>query len=122
MREHLDAETAVQIVRNPLFPGTPYDLRGEAACDARLRHDVVGNLPGAIQKFFPGNDFIDQSVFERLLRVNRLAREQSISSALHAQKLQEAAMNAVSGNGADVIVEIENDRVFAANGDVAHQA
>jgi hypothetical protein len=50
MREHLDTEATVQVVGNPLFPGAPYDLRGEATGDAGLGHDVVGNSPGAIQE------------------------------------------------------------------------
>jgi hypothetical protein len=31
-------------------------------------------------------------------------------------------MNAVSGNRADVIMEVKNDGVFTANSDVAHEA
>src|ERR1700692_4258448 len=105
MRKHLDAEAAVQVVRNPLFPGTPYALSGEAAREAGLSHDVVGKLPGAVQELIPRHRFIDQSVLQGLLGANRLAREQRISSALDAQEFHETAVNAVSGNGADIIVK-----------------
>src|ERR1700680_4884903 len=122
MSEHLDAKAAVQVVYNPLLPGTPNDLRSEAARDARLSHDVVGKLPGAVQELIPRHRFIDESVLQGLLGANRLAREQTIGSPLDAQQLHEAAVNTVSGNGADVIVKIENDGIFATNGDVAHEA
>ena len=106
MRKHLDTKAAVQVVRNPLFPRTPDNLRGEATRNARLGHDVVGNLPGALQEPIPGHHFIDHSELQGLLSINRLAREQSIGSALDAQQLQETAMNAIARNGADVVVEI----------------
>src|ERR1700680_3445932 len=95
MSEHLDAKAAVQVVYNPLLPGTTNDLRGEAARDARLSHDVVGKLPGAIEKLFSRHDFIHESILQRLLRVNRLPCEQGIGAALHAQQFHEAAVNAV---------------------------
>jgi hypothetical protein len=75
MREHLDAKAAVQIVGDPFFPGTPDDLRREAPRDARLSHDVIGEFPCAFQEFFPGNNFIDQSVFQGLFGVDRLSRQ-----------------------------------------------
>src|ERR1700680_311528 len=105
MRKHLDTKAAVQVVRNPFFPRTPYDLRGEATRDAGLGHDVGGNLPGAIQENIPGDDFIDHSILKGLFGVNRLACEQSVGSALDTQQFQKTAMNTISRNGADVIVK-----------------
>src|SRR2546427_3141691 len=122
MRKHLDTKAAVQVVRNPLFPRAANDLRGEATRDAGLGHDVVGDLPGALQELIPGHHFIDHSVLQGLLSINRLAREQSIGSALDAQQLQKTAVNAIARNGADVVVKIKNDSVFTAYGDVAHEA
>src|ERR1700733_7849860 len=39
--EHLNAEAAVQVVRDPLLPRPPDDLRGQSADGPRLGHDVV---------------------------------------------------------------------------------
>ena len=59
MREHLDPEPAVQVIGDPFFPGTPYDLRGQATRDAGLGHDVVGNFPCTTQELILRYDFID---------------------------------------------------------------
>src|SRR5579864_9844169 len=74
MREHLDAEAAVEVVGDSFLPGTPDDLRGKAAGDARLGHDVIGKFPGAFQELFAGNNFIDHAVLQGFFGVNGLAR------------------------------------------------
>lgn len=50
MSEHLDAETAVQVVSDPALPWAPDDLGGQAPRDPRLAHDVVRQLPGAVEQ------------------------------------------------------------------------
>src|SRR5271157_984641 len=67
MREHLDAEPAIQVVSDPLPPRTPYDLRGETPRSARLRHDVIGQLPGPLQQLVPRPDLVDHPIFQRRL-------------------------------------------------------
>ena len=122
MRKHLNAEAAVEIVGDAFLPWASDDLGGESAGDAWLGHDVVGQFPGARKKLIARNDFIHEAVFQSFFGVDGLSGEESIGAALYTQEFQHAAVNAVAGHGTDVVVKIENDGVFAADGDIAHQA
>src|ERR1700680_1344860 len=75
MREHLDAEAPIQVVGDPLPPRTPYDLGGKAPGSARLRHDVIGDLPRPLEKLVRRQDLVDHPIFQRQLGVDGLTRE-----------------------------------------------
>src|SRR5260370_9622292 len=107
MRKHLDAKAAVEVIRDPLFPRAPYDLRGQAARDARLGHDVVGNLPGATEELVPRHHLVHHSVLKSLFSADALARQQSVGATLHTHHLQEAAVKPIPGDGPKVDSRIE---------------
>ena len=69
----------------------------------------------------PRHDLVDQAVLQRLGGVDRLAGEQRVGGALDAEQLLEGVVDAVGGHRADVVVEVEQHGVFAADRDVAHQ-
>jgi hypothetical protein len=112
--EHLNAEATVQVVDDAPFPGTSNDLGRQTAHHARLIHDVIGQLPGAIEQLISRQDLVHQAKFERKRRANLLAGDQDIGRALDAQKLLQAAVNAVTGYRTLVELRIENDRLLGA--------
>src|ERR1700678_3443001 len=54
--EHLDAEPAIEVVDNPLFPRSPDDLCGQTPDRARLLHDVVGDSVRAGDELLSGQN------------------------------------------------------------------
>ena len=64
----------------------------------------------------------DSSIFERRLGIDRLAGEQRIGCTFHPEQLLKAAVDALSRHRSDVVMQIVDDRVLAADRDVAHQA
>ena len=97
MREHLDTKAAVQVVADPLPPRTPYDLGGKAPGRAWLRHDVIGKLPGPLEKLGGRYNLVDHPIFQRRLGVDRLARQQRVGGSLDSQQLLRAAVNTIPG-------------------------
>jgi hypothetical protein len=59
VRKHLHRETPIETVSDLPPPGTPHDLRRHAAGGARLGHDVIGNLPRALEQFGARQHLVD---------------------------------------------------------------
>src|SRR5208283_4524679 len=121
VREHLNAEAAVQVIGDPPLPGAPKYLSRQAPRGPGLAHDMVGELPGPAQQLIPGKNFVYQSVFERQLGVDSLTCEKRVGRPLDAQQFLKATMDAVARDRSHVEMRIENDRLFGAQRNVAHQ-
>jgi hypothetical protein len=122
MAKHLDPEAAVEIAYDSVLPGPSDDLGRQAPRGARLAHDMVGELVSPRDELVVRQDLIHHAVFERGLRIDRLPGQQRVGSAFDAEQLLEAAMDAVARHGADVEMEIVDDRIVGTNRQVAHQA
>jgi hypothetical protein len=84
--KHLDAESAVEIIHNSLLPRTTNDLSRQAPRCARLRHNVTGELKGSFDYLISGNDLVNESVFQRLLCVNRFTREECVGATFYSEQ------------------------------------
>ena len=122
VREHLNAEARVQVVGDPPLPRSPNDLGRQAPRNSGLTHDVVGELPGPVQKLIPRHNFVHHSVFERQLGVDPLTCDQGVGRAFDAKQFLNAAVNTIARDRSHVEMGIENDRLLGAECDVAHQA
>jgi len=72
VREHLNAEAAVQVIGDPPLLGAPKYLSRQAPRGPGMAHDMVGELPGSAQELIPGQNFVHHSAFERQLGVDPL--------------------------------------------------
>src|SRR5215467_12572153 len=119
--EHLDAEAAVQVAHDPLLPRAPHDLRGQPADRPRLGHDVIGDLIGAADERLARHHLVDHAPGQGLLGGDRLAGQQRVRGALDPEQLLEGVVDAVGGNRAYVVVQVEDGGTLRGERDVAHQ-
>ena len=84
--KHLDTESTVEIIHNSLLPRTTNNLSRQASRCARLRHNVIGELKGSFDYLLSGDDLVNEAVFQRLLCVNRLTREECIGATLYSEQ------------------------------------